>query len=41
MSIHDIKNYSTSICHFEFGKCEKEGKSQKIEYLENDKIRSF
>ena len=42
MSIRDIKNYSTSICPFEFGKCEKEGKkSQKFEYLENDKIRAF
>ena len=37
-SIHDIINYSTSICPFEFGKCGKEGKkSQKIEYLENEK----
>ena len=37
-SIHDITNYSTSICPFEFGKCGKEGKkSQKIEYLENEK----
>ena len=33
-SIHDIINYSTSICHFESGKCGKEGeKLQKIEYL--------
>ena len=38
MSIHDIINYFTSICHFEFGKCEQEGKeSQKMEYLENKK----
>ena len=35
---HDIINYSTSICPFEFGKSEKEGKKiQKIEYLENEK----
>ena len=35
-SIHDIINYSTSICPFEFGKCGKEGKkSKKFEYLEN------
>ena len=38
MSIHDIINYSTSISPFEFGKCGEEGKkSQKIEYLENEK----
>ena len=37
-SIHDIINYSTSICPFESGKCGKEGKkSQKFEYLENEK----
>ena len=36
--IHDIKNYSTSICPFEPGKCGKEGKvSLKFEYLENEK----
>ena len=36
---HDIINYSTSICPFESGKCEKEGKKlQKFEYLENLKI---
>ena len=36
MSIHD--NFSTSICPFESGNCEKEGKkSQKFEYLENKK----
>ena len=35
-SIHDIINYSTSICPFESGKCGKEGgKLQKFEYLEN------
>ena len=35
-SVHDIINYSTSICPFESGKCEKEEKkSQKFEYLEN------
>ena len=38
MSIHDIINYSTSICPFAFGKCGEEGKkSQKIEPLENRK----
>ena len=38
MSVHDIINYSTSICRLEFGKCGEEGKkSQKIEYLENEK----
>ena len=37
--IHDIINYSTSICPFESGKCGKEDeKLQKIEYLENEKI---
>ena len=37
-SIHDIINYSTSICLFESGKCGKEGKKlQKFEYLENKK----
>ena len=37
-SIHDIINYSTSICPFESGKCQKEGKkSQKFEYLMNEK----
>ena len=36
--IHDIINYSTSICPFESGKCGKEGKKlQKFEYLENKK----
>ena len=36
--IHDITNYSTSTCPFEFGKCKKEGeKLQKFEYLENEK----
>ena len=36
--IHDIINYSTSICPFESGKCEKEGKKQqKLEYLGNEK----
>ena len=36
--IHDIINYSTSICHFESEKCGKEGKKlQKFEYLENEK----
>ena len=37
-TIHDIINYSTSICPFESGKLGKEGKkSQKFEYLENKK----
>ena len=37
-SIHDIINYSTSICPFESGKCKKERKkSQKLEYLRNKK----
>ena len=36
--IHDIINYSTSICPLESGKCGKEGeKLQKFEYLENEK----
>ena len=36
--IHDIINYSTSICPVESGKCGKEGKKlQKFEYLENEK----
>ena len=36
--IHDIINYSTSICPFEYGKCGKEDeKLQKFEYLENQK----
>ena len=36
--IHDIINYSTSICPFVSGKCRKEGKKlQKFEYLENEK----
>ena len=36
--IHDIINYSTSICPFESGKCGKEGETlQKFEYLENEK----
>ena len=34
--IHDIADYSTSICPFVPGKCGKEGKKlQKFEYLEN------
>ena len=46
-SIHDIINYSTSICPFESAKCEKEEKKlQKFEYLENkksflDEIKNF
>ena len=40
MTIHDIINYSTSICPYESGKSGKEGKKlQKIEYLKNE--RSF
>ena len=36
--IHDIINYSTSICPFESGKCGKDGKKlEKIEYLKNEK----
>ena len=36
--IHDIINYSTSICPFESGKCGKEGeKLQNFEYLKNKK----
>ena len=36
--MHDIINYSTSICPFEFGKHgKKEKKIQKSEYLENKK----
>ena len=34
--IHDIINYSTSICPLESGKCgEEEEKLQKFEYLED------
>ena len=41
MAIHDIINYSTSICPFELGKCEEEDKKlQKIEYFENKKSLS-
>ena len=37
-SIHDIINYTTSICPFISEKCRKEGKKlQKIDYLENEK----
>ena len=36
--MHDIINYSTSICPFEYGKSgKKEEKIQKFEYLENKK----
>ena len=36
--IHDIMNYSTSICPFECGNWGKEGKKlQKFEYLKNGK----
>ena len=36
--MHDIINYSTSICLFEFGKSGKEEeKIHKFEYLENEK----
>ena len=36
--MHDIINYSTSICPFEYEKCGKEEeKIQKSEYLENKK----
>ena len=38
MSVHDIIDYSNSICPFESGKYGKEGKKlQKYEYLENEK----
>ena len=37
-SVHNIINYSTSICPYESGKCGKEDKKwQKFEYLENEK----
>ena len=45
--MHDIINYSTSICPFESGKSGKEEeKIQKFEYLENkksflDEIKTF
>ena len=45
--IHDIINYSTSICSFESGKCgREEEKLQKFEYLKNkksilDQIKTF
>ena len=33
--MHDVNNYSTSICHFGSGKCGKEEENiQKSEYLE-------
>ena len=36
--MHDIINYSTFICPFEFGKFRKEEeKIQKFEYLKNEK----
>ena len=36
--MHDIINYSSSICRFESGKCGKEEeKLQNFEYLENEK----
>ena len=38
MHVNYIVNYSTSICPFESGKCDKEEeKLQKFEYLENEK----
>ena len=37
--VHDIINYSTSICPFESGKCGKEGKIlQKFQDLENERV---
>ena len=40
MSFHDIINYSTFICPVVSGKCGKGGKKfQKLEYLENEKIK--
>ena len=35
--IHHIINHSTSICPFEYGKCEKEGRVTKNEYPQNKK----
>ena len=36
--MHDIINYSTSVCPFESGKCgEEEKKLQKFEYLDHEK----
>ena len=36
--IHDIINYSTAICLFEYGNCGNEGKKlQKFEYHEKEK----
>ena len=36
--LHQFINYSTSICRFESGKFENEGKElQKFKYLENEK----
>ena len=35
--IYDIINYSTFTCLFESGKCGKERKLQKFEYLNNKK----
>ena len=38
MPIHDIINYSISICLFKFGNCGEERKKlQKIEYFKNEK----
>ena len=39
--IHDIIHYATTICSFESGNCGKEGKTQKFEYLENEKRTFF
>ena len=37
-SVHDIINYSTSVCSFESRKCGNEGKKfEKIEYFHNEK----
>ena len=37
-SVHDIINYSNSICPFQSGKCGKEEKKlKKLEYLKNEK----
>ena len=35
--MHDIINYSTSICPFEYGKSGKEEEKTTFEYLENGK----
>ena len=36
--MHDIINYSTSICPFESGKSGKKEEKYRLEYLENEKL---